>query len=325
MAAPKLSDAEFLSEWQRLGSARAVAREHGIDERATHRRRERMERRGFHLPTRPAPGYEAQTPAHRIGAGWTFPREKQLEIHDGVVVVFSDAHYWPGDATVAHKALIEVIKATKPRAVIANGDVFDGGSLSRHDPFGWAERPTVKDELHACQERLGEIEQVMPKGCLWLWNIGNHCLRFERTLAIKAKDFAGLMGMRLADHFPGWEMQWSTLINPGAHIPVMVKHKNVGGIHAGYNNTLKAGYTMVTGHTHILESKPWQDYRGRRWGVQTGTLADHHGPQFEYTENAASPACSGFAVLTFKDGKLLPPELCEVIDGEAIFRGKVVA
>jgi hypothetical protein len=105
----------------------------------------------------------------------------------------------------------------------------------------------------------------------------------------------------------------------------MVKHKNAGGVHAGYNNTMKGGYTSVTGHTHLLESKPWGDWRGRRWGVQTGTLADLHGPQFEYHENGPSSACSGFVVLNFKDGELLPPELAEVIDGKCIFRGEVVA
>ena len=50
-----------------------------------------------------------------------------------------------------------------------------------------------------------------------------------------------------------------------------------------------------------------------------------HGPQFEYHENGPSLACSGFAVLTFKDGMLKTPELCEVIDGQAWFRGEVVA
>jgi len=87
---------------------------------------------------------------------------------------------------------------------------------------------------------------------------------------------------------------------------------------------LKGGLTMVTGHLHRLAVTPWADYTGRRWGVDTGTLADPLGPQFEYLENNATPWCSGFAVLTFKDGKLLPPELCEVIDGVAYFRGEAV-
>ena len=258
-------------------------------------------------------------------AAWTWPREKRLDMHSGVVVVYSDAHYWPGEASTAHQGLLAVIRKLKPRVVIANGDVFDGSSVGRHPPFGWASRPGPVDELHACQERQGEVELAVPRGCQLLWNIGNHCLRFERTLAMQAKEFAGLHGLRLADHFPAWEFQWSTLVNPDERDPVMIKHRHAGGVHAGYNNAMKGGLSIVTGHTHNLEVKPWGDYRGRRYGVQTGTLADLHGPQFEYHENGPSPSCSGFAVLTFKDGKLLPPELCEVIDGQAYFRGEVMA
>lgn len=256
--------------------------------------------------------------------GWTFHREKTVHIADGPVIVFSDAHYWPTEATTAHRALVEVVKAIKPRMIVANGDIFDGVTTTRHDPFGWSKRPSTRHELEACQERLHEIELAAPRGCALEWNIGNHDQRFERTLCSKVPEFAGIHGFRLSDHFPNWSMQWSTLVNPDSHIPTIIKHRFAGGIHAGYNNTLRAGYHTVTGHTHILEVKPWGDYRGRRWGIQTGSLANLHGPAFEYHENAPSSACSGFAVLTFAGGELLPPELCEVIGETAYFRGKAV-
>lgn len=256
---------------------------------------------------------------------WTFPREERLDIDEGAVLVFSDAHYWPGMPSVAHVAAIEVTKLVKPRAIIANGDVFDGASVSRHDPFGWSTRPSVKQELEACQERLHDFELAAPKGCELLWNVGNHCVRFERTLAARVPEFIGMSMTRLCDHFPAWDLRWSTFINQDSDRPVMVKHRFANGVHAGYNNAMKSGVTMVTGHTHLLEAKPYGDYGGRRWGVQTGTLSDLHGPQFEYHENAPSSACSGFAVLSFRDGLLLPPELCEVIGGRAYFRGEVVA
>lgn len=320
-----MSDSEFISQWNALGNVSAFSRAHGVSERVVNQRRTRLQAKlGIRLLTRPAPGYESRTPARNLDDGWTYPRQKDLWLHEGVAVVFSDAHYWPGEPSVAHKALLAVIKDTKPRAIFANGDIFDGVSVSRHDPFGWSNRPNVRQELEACIERLGEVEQAAPKGCELLWNIGNHDLRFERTLAAKVPEFVGMEMMRLGDHFPAWELQWSTLVNAEEPHPVMVKHRNAGGIHAAYNNSLKGGLSIVTGHTHILEVKPWGDYRGRRWGVQSGTLADHHGPQFEYTENGPSPACSGFAVLTFRDGRMLPPELCEVLDGTAYFRGKAL-
>ena len=325
MAAQKLTEAQFVSEFQRIGSVDAMAREHGIDRRNIQRRRASLMEQGHNLASRPADGVDSRVPIDYRDTGWTFPREKQIEIDTGAIVISSDHHYWPGEPTVAHKALLAVIRKVKPRVKIVNGDVFDGVSVCRHPPFGWSDRPSVMDELSACQERLGEIEQALPRGCERLWNIGNHDQRFERTLAMQASEFKGLAGFRLEDHFHGWDMQWSTLINPNAAAPVMVKHRFAGGIHAGYNNAVKSGLTIVTGHTHLLEAKAIGNYRGRFWGVQTGTLADTDGPQFEYMENAPTHACSGFAVLTFRDGKLLPPELCEVHDGVAFFRGEVVA
>lgn len=295
----------------------------GMDVSSIHKRRNRMMSLGYDLPTQAEPGHESKVP-EQFRSGWTFPRQKELWISEGSVVVFSDCHYWPGEGSIAHKAMLKVVKSIKPRAVIANGDIFDGAGLSRHDPFGWNELPTPLEELEVCQERLNEVELAIPKGCELLWNIGNHDVRWERTLAKDADKFRGLKGLRLADHFPAWDMRWSTMVNGQTPHPVMVKHRYAGGIHAGYNNTLKSGISIVTGHTHQLEAKAWGDYRGRRWGVQTGSLADQGSPAFEYTENSPSPMCSGFAVLTFHGGIMAPPELAEVINGNCWFRGKIV-
>lgn len=256
---------------------------------------------------------------------WTHPREVRHNIENGSVLIFSDCHYWPGMPTTAHIAAVEVAKLVKPRMIIANGDVFDGATTSRHDPFGWTPRPSVKQELEVCQERLHDFELAAPKGCELVWNVGNHCQRFDRTLAMKIPEFVGMHLTRLADHFPRWDFRISTYINTDSERPVMVKHRFANGVHAGYNNAMKSGVTMVTGHTHLLEAKPFGDYRGRRWGVQTGTLSDIRAASMEYAENSPSSACSGFAVLSFRDGLLLPPELCEVIDGRAYFRGEIVA
>jgi hypothetical protein len=257
--------------------------------------------------------------------GWVFPMGDSREIFTGSVVISSDHHYWPGIEPLAHRALLAVIKKVKPRMKILNGDVFDGASISRHPPLGWCTLPIPVQELEACQERVAEIEQALPKGCERVWCVGNHDQRFERTLVVKAPEFAGLHGTRLEDHFPGWDMMHRLWLNQNSHDPVVVFHNFANGIHAGYNNAMKAGVTTVTGHTHALECKPFHDLRGRRYGVQTGTIADLDGPQFEYQGGRPSQACSGFAVLTFSGGALLQPELCQVVNGKAYFRGEVVA
>lgn len=318
-----LTQEQFLASWARHGNPKPVADELGITIRNAYAWRKKLSDRGHHLPTRAEPGYEARS--KYLDSGWTFPLEKPLWMHDGTVVVTSDWHIWPGMISTAYRALLEVIKEVKPRAKIVNGDVFDGGSIGRHPPHGWSDRPSPVEELHACQERLGELEQALPRGCERIWTVGNHDVRFERSLASRVPEFSGLDALRLAHHFPAWEFFWSVKINWDSQQPVIVLHDNAMGIHAAYNNALRSGVTMITGHTHQLEAKPVTDLRGRRWGVQTGTMAELNWPQFEYQGARPSLACSGFAVLTFRDGELLAPEVCEVRNGKAYFRGKVVA
>ena len=79
--------------------------------------------------------------------------------------------------------------------------------------------------------------------------------------------------------------------------------------------------------THVLAVQPLTGYQKTFYGVQTGTLANPKGNQFvDYTEDAPLDWRSGFVMLTFKNGKLLMPELFQVHDEEQRlmeFRGQV--
>lgn len=323
MPPPKLTDQQFREAWIACGGQAAVlAKQHGYTGvRGVYDRRNHLEQKyGWHLPSGGAhSGFnrgDAGQPAN------DYLKRHTVDSFTGVCVVFSDAHYHPGiGATVAHRAMLEVIRDLKPKMIVANGDIFDGARLSRFPRNGWEEQPRVTDELAEVQERMAEIRHACRSANL-IRTVGNHCIRYDRHLATHASDLEGVQGMRLADHLPAWKECMSVFVN--GH--TMIKHRFNGGIHAAYNNTLKAGTNIVTGHTHLLEVKPWGDYRGRRYGVQTGALADPDAPAFQYIEDAPTAWCSGFAVLTYdKHGNLLPPELCEVIDGVAVFRGKAVA
>jgi hypothetical protein len=317
-----LTPQQFASLWDETGGrAKLVSEATGMALRNVYERRNKVEATlGRTLPSAGDEGKKGR------GDAGQNPNEYLQRItidgFTGTAVVSSDHHYWPGQgASVAHQALLEVIKEVKPKLNVLNGDLFDGARLSRFPRNGWEEQPRVSDELEEAQERAREIEHAALRAEK-LRTIGNHCIRFDRHLSMNAADFQGVHGTRLADHLPAWKECVSVFVN--GH--TMIKHRFNGGIHAAYNNTLRAGTNIVTGHTHALEVKPWGDYRGRRYGVQTGAIADVNGPQFSYTEDAPTAWCSGFAVLTFdKDGRLLMPELCEVIEGVAYFRGQRVA
>jgi len=234
-------------------------------------------------------------------------------------VIFSDAHFWPGEVTPAFKVLIEVLKDIQPDLVVDNGDSLDGASISRFPANSFDEiisKPSLKEEIETCNLRFDEMMEAASKAHFHR-NLGNHDMRFEMRLADKASAFEGIKGFRLEDHFKGWEQSTSLVINDN----LIVKHRWHGGIHSAYNNVLKAGKTIITGHTHKLECKPWSDYSGTRYGIETGTLSDPNSKAFQYVEDNPLNWSAGFIVLTV-DGKRVDVDLVRVIDGKAKLWGK---
>jgi hypothetical protein len=234
-------------------------------------------------------------------------------------MVFSDAHFWPGVRTPAFKGFCLLAKKLSPKIIINNGDAFDGASISRFPRIGWDSKPSILEELNACKDHLGEIQEAAPKAKL-LWCLGNHDSRFENRLSANVPEFQGIGGFRLTDHFPDWKTGWSVWINND----VVVKHRFRNGIHATRNNTAASGKSMVTGHLHSLKVTPLDDYNGTRWGIDAGTLADPSGPQFrDYLEDNPTDWRSGFIVLTFKNGQMLWPEVARVVGNQIDFRGEL--
>jgi len=315
----KITESEFIEAWKKLGSAVSVANHIGTDVRNVHKRRRSIEaRHGIQLV-----GVAKNSPDARIVYPVNGVRAT-TEIDSGVVMVASDCHYWPGIISTAHRSFVKLVKELKPKIVVINGDAFDGASISRHPAGGtWQSLPSVKQELEACQDRLEEIQKAATGAQLsFLW--GNHDLRFNARLQQQVGDtFKGVIGMNLNEHFPLWRFSMSLMINDHT----MIKHRYHNGIHAIYNNILKSGTSMITGHLHSLKVTPWTDYNGTRYGVDTGTLSPVDADAFTYSEDSPKNHRSGFAVLTFHECRLMPPELCEVVseeEGLVYFRGQVI-
>ena len=315
------TDAEFIKIWGEHRSASKVAEYLGVVVRAVYLRRRFIEQH-----------YKIKLSAddHR-GAKYDVDKPKSfsplkqvdLGILDGCVLVFSDAHFIPQQRSTAFKGLLWAIQEFKPKAVICNGDAFDGASISRYDASDIPQTSVIQ-ELKACQAMLGEIEEAAKEArhnVKLVFTFGNHDVRFANRLASHAPQFKDVKGFKLTDHIPNWEFCWSVWATPEC----IIKHRYKGGIHATHNNTVNAGVSIVTGHLHSLKVTPFDDYNGTRYGVDTGTLAEPDGPQFTYAELNPSNHRSGFAVLNFFNGKLLWPELVHKFDEDLIeFRGEVI-
>jgi hypothetical protein len=319
MPAPKVSDAEFIELFKTHGSARKVAQILDSALPGIHARRRAVEQRyniqiDAHAHPERSQYYKHLSP--RQHSAW-----QNIEVKNGVVIVFSDAHFWPGVRTTAFRGLLKLCKDLQPKVVVCNGDAFDGASISRYPRIGWDSKPSVLEELKACEESLSLIEDVAGRAKL-VWPLGNHDSRYETRLAANAPQYEGINGFHIKDHFPAWAPCWALRLNGDT----VVKHRYKGGIHATHNNTVNSGQNIVTGHLHSLKVTPFSDYNGTRFGVDTGTLADTAGPQFEdYQEASPANHRSGFAVLTFHKGRLLWPEIAHAIEENYIqFRGQVI-
>jgi hypothetical protein len=316
VASVRVSDAHFIASWRQLGSSGRVARALGMNDAAVRRRRRRIETRdGITLETKPEH-------AERMGHSTVEPR-RHITVRDGLVVVCSDLHIQPGRVSVAHQALCRFLYANKVEAVIANGDLPDFAQIGRHDPLGWQRVPRLDDELVAVKERMGEIGAAAVhrnRKAKRLRTLGNHCARFDRMLRMRVGEFEGVPGFSLNEHLPDWPCSLSVWINDN----VIVKHRWHGGVHATWNNALKSGKNIVTGHVHRLQATILSDYNGPRWGIDTGTLADVNDEAFSYAEDNPVNWCSGFVVLSFRGGRLLHPEFAAVIGGVCYFRGQPI-
>jgi hypothetical protein len=300
-----ISDQDFITAYEKYGPLE-LARRLGHAKRSVYDRRESLEnkyKRSIHAPS-DSIGNHSTRPQQ-------YPHRIELEVLDGTVLVGSDAHIWPGPRTTAMRGFIKFAKELKPKAVILNGDVTDFPQISKHDPIGWESWPTVQQEVEAAQDVLGDIEKASGRAQK-IWTLGNHDARFEKRLAIAAPEYAKITGLHLRDHFPLWAPCWSTWINDD----VVIKHRFKGGDHAPWNNVIKSGKHIVTAHLHSAKVMPFTDYNGTRYGVDDGCLADpQHKAFVNYTEDNPKNWRSGFCVLTFKDGKLLQPQLA-LVHGE---------
>jgi hypothetical protein len=316
----KLSDDEFIKLMRTYKSVGIMAREVGMDVRSLQKRKVRIQ-------AKTGINFEIDTPQKRtVETNVASTARVSLGIENGTVIVFSDAHFWPGIHTTAYRGLLWAISELKSKALIANGDIFDGASISRFPRIGWDQTPSIIQELKACELAMGEIEDTAKQAyrkVKLVWTLGNHDARFENRLAANAPQYEHVKGFSLKDHFPAWTPCWSCWPTEN----VVIKHRWKGGIHATHNNTVNSGVSIVTGHLHSLKVTPYADYTGNRFGVDTGTLADPSGPQFvNYLEDSPTNWRSGFVVLTFKDGQLLWPEVVhKFAEGQIEFRGQLIS
>lgn len=262
------------------------------------------------------PNWEHKIESLQARPQWTFDRMVHISAPNTKWIIGSDLHIWEKEPPLIYKAFCSIAKKLKVDGIILNGDVIDGARISRHPAMLHNSAPKIDKEIEYAKHWL----KMLPNARHKLWTMGNHDMRINNYIASHASELDDYVPS-LFSHFPGWQIAYAFTLNDY----VEIRHRFRSGIHAGYNNSMHSGITMLSGHTHQLQVTAVRDRRGTRWGIETGMMNDPAGPQFEYTEGTPSRAQAGFIVVSFdEDGNMLPPEICEMIRGRPVFRGEYV-
>lgn len=251
-----------------------------------------------------------------------YAKKIDYRIREGIVLIGSDIHIWPGLESTAQRAFVRFCKELSPNAIVLNGDIFDFAGISRHHRIGWSTRPTPMQELDAAIPWVQEVELAAP-GAKKFRTPGNHCLRLEGWLANRVPEIEGMPGSKLKYYMPNWDAAWAIHFSN----TLWVTHRWKGGKHAPYNNAKEAGQNICTGHLHNQHLREITDLNGSRWGVDTGCMAEpfieSDWPQFEYLEGSPADWRAGFGVFTFEDYRLVDVELARVVAPNVVrFRGQ---
>lgn len=318
---PRVSEADFIAAWSaNKGSPAQVSKALGIEIAGVYKRRRNLAAKGVVLPSVPTtPAATGASQNFAWGAEKThFARRRGFKVRDGVVVIASDGHWLPDHRSTGLDALITVIKDLKPELVVLNGDMLDGGTISRWDPTrGHHKRFSLREELDCLKANTETIQKAAGKAFL-AYTLGNHDLRLSRYIAVHAPEALELPHTRLEDWIPKWPLSWTVEVNPGTASMTVIRHRNQSGML--HLQAVKAGCHYVHGHLHRLNVHDVASFQGPRYSVDTGSLADPESDAFDYAEGNPDHA-QGFAVLTYCDGALMPPELVRIFGDRAWFRG----
>jgi len=87
------------------------------------RRRSRLEKKyNIKLEAKEKPSQRLTIPENKV--------RTNLSMEDGLIIVGSDCHYWPGYVSTAHRAFVHLIKKLKPNGIVLNGDIMDNATIS---------------------------------------------------------------------------------------------------------------------------------------------------------------------------------------------------
>jgi predicted phosphodiesterase len=214
------------------------------------------------------------------------------------ILILSDIHF-PYHNAAALKAAIKYGLEQGVDCIILNGDILDFYQLSdfSKDPS----KPTFRKELELGRWFLKELRLAFPKAQIY-YKIGNHEMRLERYLKVKAPEILDCDEFRLdillefAKHHVILIDKYTVIKAGNLNIIHGHEYKGAGGVYPAKYIYGKSKVNTICGHYHrsstYLDKNMDGHYHG---GFSTGCLCELSPDYMPYNEWV-----HGFAVVTMK-------------------------
>lgn len=241
-------------------------------------------------------------------------------------LVLSDIHA-PDIDKHALDVAIQVGQSLPLTAIIINGDGFDVHSLSQYTPSAHKAFRWVDERIEAVKVFI-LLRELFPTTPIYFL-FGNHDIRPETFLARVAPQLQGVFTLPQFLGIDGLDFIFpennrvilgDTLVKhgekvrqeAGASVAQEIRDESMSVV-MGHVHRL-AQISVTRGSHRIRDEQPWV-------GVELGCLCNLR-PDYLATEKGAANWQHGFAVLTLHDSGLVKPELVEIWNGVASFRGR---
>jgi len=194
------------------------------------------------------------------------------------VLIISDIHLPYHDDKALFAALEYGLKE-EVDTIYINGDLLDFALISKHE--NTTTKHSVKYELDCAKVFLKGLREMFPKALI-IYKYGNHDLRFDKWIRLKAPELldiehinlAEILGLRELEIIQLDSLQWCYMFD----IAVLHGHElpmKSGGINPARTARLKINRPLIIGHFHrqskdagMILGKPYY------YAYSTGCLCD---------------------------------------------------
>ena len=202
--------------------------------------------------------------------------------------------------------------------IFINGDLIDNHKVSRFEPD--LSKRSPKQEFDATKQFLQSLRKTFPKAKIY-WLKGNHCIRWEKFLAAKAREIWDdpyfHLESRLALHEEDVKLLDDKVLVKAGKLSITHGHHIFKGIFSPVNPArgafLKAKQSVIVGHLHRASFHPEIDLDGKTIGCwSTGCLCERRPDYSPLVSNSQH----GFAHVTVESNGNYHVKNYQIIDGK---------